>query len=191
MSQQANNLKLSLLLAVIALVALSAGYGLRQLLQDEATGTGHSAQAASENSVLGQRRPAFSLPDLRDQTRSIDEWDGKVLLVNFWATWCPPCKREIPDFIKVREQLGSDNFEVIGIAIDNLDAVSNFADSMDIPYPILYGEREASRISTDYGNRMGGLPYSVLIDRQGIIRMTKTGEYRASDLLKHLQPLLQ
>jgi thiol-disulfide isomerase/thioredoxin len=126
-----------------------------------------------------------------DQTRSIDEWDGKVLLINFWATWCPPCKREIPDFIKVREQLGADNFEVIGIAIDTRNAVSDYADSMAIPYPILYGEREASRISTDYGNRMGGLPYSVLIDRQGIIRMTKTGEYRASELLKHVQPLLQ
>jgi len=191
MSPQGNNLKLSLLLAVIALVALSAGYGLRQLLQDEATGSRHSTEAASANSILGQSRPDFSLPDLMAQTRSIDEWDGKVLLVNFWATWCPPCKREIPGFIKVREQLGADKFEVIGIAIDNRNAVSDFIRSTDIPYPILYGEREASRISSDYGNRMGGLPYSVLIDRQGIIRMTKTGEYRASELLKHVQPLLQ
>lgn len=191
MSQQGNNLKLSLLLVVIALVALSAGYSLRQLLQGEATATRYSDDASSENSILGQRRPGFSLPDLMDQTRSIDEWDGKVLLVNFWATWCPPCKREIPDFIKVREQLGTDDFEVIGIAIDNRNAVSEFARTMNIPYPLLYGEREASRISTSYGNRLGGLPYSVLIDREGIVRTTKTGEYRASELLRDVQPLLQ
>jgi len=191
MSQQGNNLKLSLLLVVIALVALSAGYSLRQLLQDEATATRYSDDASSENSILGQRRPDFSLPDLMAQTRSIDEWDGKVLLVNFWATWCPPCKREIPDFIKVREQLGTDDFEVIGIAIDNRNAVSEFARTMNIPYPLLYGEREASRISTSYGNRLGGLPYSVLIDREGIVRTTKTGEYRASELLRDIQPLLQ
>jgi thiol-disulfide isomerase/thioredoxin len=192
MSQQGNNLKLSLLLFIIAFVALAAGYSLRQLIQAESNSASlDAANRASESIVLDERRPDFSLPDLNDQPRSVAEWDGKVLLVNFWATWCPPCKREIPDFIEVRQQLGAEHFEVIGIAIDNLADVREYVQLMDIPYPILVGEREASRISTLYGNRMGGLPYSVLIDHEGIIRKSKTGEYRASDLLNDVQPLLQ
>jgi peroxiredoxin len=190
MSRQDNNIKIGLLLVVVAVIALSAGFALRQLIQDDVTTNARDDAYGSDASLIGQRRPDFSLPNLDAKVRSIDEWDGKVLLINFWATWCPPCKREIPGFIRVREQLGAENFEIIGIAIDNRDAVKTFADSLSIPYPILHGEQEASRISTDYGNRMGGLPYSVVVDRQGMIHSTKTGEFEASDLLQRLKPLL-
>ncbi len=192
MRQQGHNLKLSLLLLLVALLALSAGYGLRQLIQDNSgTARQDASHQPSESDILGVTRPDFSLPDLDSRQRALSEWDGRVLLVNFWATWCPPCKREIPDFIEVRQQLGAEHFEVIGIAIDNHNAVRKFAQDMNIPYPVLVGEREGSRISTLYGNRMGGLPYSVLIDHEGIIRKTKTGEYRASDLLHDIKPLIQ
>ena len=61
------------------------------------------AAAPSPDNIIGLRRPDFSLPDLDGQLRRIAEWDGKVLVVNFWATWCPPCRREIPAFIKLQE----------------------------------------------------------------------------------------
>ena len=186
MSRSNSNWKLGLALSVVAVLALSAGYGLRTLLHDHG-----NSDAAEHTTVIGQTRPEFSLPDLEGKLHPVSEWNGKVLLINFWATWCPPCKKEIPDFIKVREQLGTEHFEVIGIAIDNPDAIKTFVESQAIPYPILHGETEASRISASYGNTLGGLPYSVLVDRQGIIRSSKTGEFKQSDLLKRLQPLLQ
>lgn len=185
MSHTQNNWKLGLALSVVAVLALASGYGLRSFLQDRG-----SADAAEKTTVIGQTRPEFSLPDLEGKLHPISEWDGKVLLINFWATWCPPCKKEIPDFIKVREQVGTEHFEVIGVAIDNPKAVMDFVKSQGIPYPILHGESDASRISQAYGNSLGGLPYSVLVDRQGIIRNSKTGEFKPNDLLKRLQPLL-
>jgi peroxiredoxin len=180
------NWKLGLALSVVALLALLAGYGLRKLVQDHP-----AVEAAIATNLIGQQRPDFSLPDLEGTPHSISEWDGKVLLINFWATWCPPCQKEIPGFIKVREQVGTERFEVIGIAIDDQKAVRDFVDRQTIPYPILHGEREASRISVAYGNKLGGLPYSVLVDRQGVIRSSKTGEFEPPELLKQLQPLLQ
>jgi peroxiredoxin len=185
-SHTQNNWKLGLVLSVVAVLALAAGYGLRTFLHDRAR-----ADAAEKTTIIGQPRPDFSLPDLEGSPHPISEWDGKVLLINFWATWCPPCKREIPDFIKVREQIGAEQFEVIGIAIDNPKDISDFVKAQGIPYPILHGEGDASQISQAYGNSLGGLPYSVLVDRQGIIRSSKTGEFKPRDLLKQLQPLLQ
>ena len=186
LSHTKTNWKLGLAISIVAVMALSAGFGLRMLFQGKG-----AMDAAVSDSVIGQPRPDFVLPDLEGKQRPISEWNGKVLLINFWATWCPPCKREIPDFIKVRELVGTDHFEVIGIAIDNPNAVKKFVESQAIPYPILHGETEASRISTAYGNSLGGLPYSVLVDRQGIIHSSKTGEFKPDDLLTQLRPLLQ
>ena len=190
MSQQSNNLKLSLLLVVIALVALLAGYGLRQLLQGEATDTRYSDDASSEKSILGQRRPDFSLPDLMDQTRSIDEWDGKVLLVNFWATWCPPCVREIPAFNQLYESYKDKGFTIIGIALDNKQDVIDFIDPMSVEYPILLGDQQGIKLTQEYGNRLGVLPFSVIIDRQGRIIERHRNEITFEEAEQLIKPLL-
>jgi len=139
------------------------------------------------NPILGQTRPEFAMKDLDGELRNIKEWDGKVVLINFWATWCPPCLREMPYFIELQEKFGEQGFQIIGIAIDDEDAVRAFADDMDINYPIMAGETDTIELSSRYGNRIGGLPYSVFINRKGEITDTITGELhkiKAEEILK-------
>lgn len=121
-------------------------------------------------------RPEFAMLDLDGQTRNIKDWDGKVILLNFWATWCPPCLREIPGFIELQEQYGDQGFQVIGIAADKEKAVRDYVDEIKINYPVIAAELDAIELSSRYGNRMGALPYSVIINRKSEISDRITGE---------------
>jgi len=146
--------------------------------------------SSSGNPLMGSRRPETVLPDLDGVQRDISEWDGKVLLVNFWATWCPPCLREIPAFIELREEYGDRGFEILGIAIDTPDLVENFVKKIGVTYPVVHGEMDAASVSAAYGNTRGSLPYSVLLDRAGNIRFLHTGELSKEDLEAELKALL-
>lgn len=121
-------------------------------------------------------RPGFELKDLEGKWRNADEWNGKVMVVNFWATWCPPCKKEMPAFIELQEKYGSAGLQFVGIALDDLDKVVDFIDTMGVEYPILVGQDDATAVSDAYGNRLGALPYTAVVDRDGIIVKTFRGE---------------
>ncbi|MFP4607198.1 MAG: TlpA family protein disulfide reductase [Thiohalospira sp.] len=141
-------------------------------------------------SAKGESRPAFSLPDLDDEERAIRDWDGEVVLLNFWASWCPPCRREIPAFIEVQEEFGDQGLQIIGVAIDDRQAVVDFLDPMDVNYPILLAGEEGISLAEDYGNRMGTLPYTVLIDRDGEIVERWREELSREDVAEAIEPLL-
>lgn len=141
--------------------------------------------------MIGRQRPAFTLPDLENRPRGIAEWDGHPLLINFWATWCAPCRKEIPVFIKARERYAPQGLEIIGIAIDLPDMVREYAGEMGINYPLLYGQENAVDINYRYGNQTGGLPYSVFIDAQGVIRhLHAKGALDEAELETLLAPLI-
>ena len=187
--------------AIMFLLAGVAGYSLYQFTQETpqttpilTAGPDKTASPAGNttngNPLIGTRRPDMALPDLNGNKRDISEWDGKVLLVNFWATWCPPCRREMPGFIELREQYHAQGFEILGIAIDTPDLIKEFTDSLGVNYPILHGEIDAVAISSAYGNTAGGLPYSALIDREGNIRFLHTGELPKLRLETQIQALL-
>ncbi len=142
-----------------------------------------------DTSILGQLRPEFATTDLDGKTRDIKEWKGKNILLNFWATWCPPCRREIPDFIALQKKYGNQNFQIIGIAIDKEKSVRNFATKAGINYPIMMAEDGGIELLRRYGDTAGGLPYSVFINKQGKIVATITGELskqRAISILRQL-----
>ena len=138
----------------------------------------------------GSKRPDFSLPDLEGTQHAISEWDGKVVLVNFWATWCPPCREEMPAFISLKETYGEQGFEIIGVAIDELGAIADFADTLGVNYPVLHGQADASAVTRQYGNKIGALPYSVLLDRDGIVRFTRAGGLSKRKLESELKKYL-
>lgn len=135
-------------------------------------------------------RPAFSLPDLDDQVRKIGEWDGKVVLLNFWAPWCPPCRREIPAFMKLTKKYHDQGLAVVGVTIDTEQNAQNFVDTNGVDYPILVGGEAGVHIAKAYGNKVGALPYTVILDRQGHIRYKQGGELSFEQAEAIIKPLL-
>ena len=128
------------------------------------------------------------LSDEQGQTRRIDDWKGKVRIINFWATWCPPCKEEIPHFITTQNK--NSDIQVLGLAIDQAQAVYPFAQNMQINYPVLIAEQQGLSMMKDLGNPQTGLPFTVMIDAQGQVISTHQGIMSADDLqamLKQLQ----
>ncbi|RMG58086.1 MAG: TlpA family protein disulfide reductase [Gammaproteobacteria bacterium] len=182
--------------ATLLVAAIMAVVALLWIRSMDLTDTSKSSASALDDPavnapVIGRPRPDFSLPDLDGQQHGIGEWDGKVVLLNFWATWCPPCQKEIPDFMQVRKELGDRGFEVVGVAIDQHDAVADYVDGLGIPYPILQGEADAAEVARRYGNSLGGLPYSVIIDREGRIRYARARPLNAEQLRALVAPLLR
>lgn len=137
-------------------------------------------------------RPAFTMNDLQGRAQEAKQWDGKTVLYNFWAAWCPPCRREIPVFNEVRDFYHEDGFEVIGIALDEQEAVEKFLKSLGgINYPQLIGLQKGMKVMHDYGNATGGLPYSVMVDKNKRIRYAKQGEIEKGELIAEIEKLLQ
>jgi thiol-disulfide isomerase/thioredoxin len=144
---------------------------------------------ASIQTDATQTRPSFSLPDLENKLHDNSEWDGKVVVVNFWATWCPPCVEEIPIFIDLQKEYGKQDLQFIGVAIDDAESVKNFADAVGINYPILL-EQKRGKVSQNFGNHLGALPFTVVVDRQGRIIGRQMGGITREEIMQMLQPLL-
>ena len=134
---------------------------------------------------------ASRFPDLSGQRRRLIEWQGKALLCNFWATWCVPCREEIPLLNAAQQQYAVDGLQVVGIAIDNAANVRQFAQSFEIRYPILLADSTALDLMRNLGNTAGGLPFTVLLDRRGRLAERKLGAYSASGLEAAVGGLLQ
>lgn len=132
----------------------------------------------------------FALRDLAGKTHSLASWRGKVVLLNFWATWCPPCRREIPMFIELQRQYAKQGLQIVGISIDNPEAVARYWQEMKINYPLLLADETSYDLMAAYGNRQGGLPYSVLISADGQIAGVKIGAYHREELEAALKPHL-
>jgi peroxiredoxin len=116
-----------------------------------------------------------SLPDTQNQQRSFSEWKGKTLLVNFWATWCPPCVAEMPELVELQADMASRNLQIIGIGIDSPSNIRQFAEKLEISYPLLVAGMEGTELSRQFGNQGGGLPFTVLIGADGRVRQTYIG----------------
>ncbi|ORU92506.1 MAG: redoxin [Cycloclasticus sp. symbiont of Bathymodiolus heckerae] len=134
-----------------------------------------NANGIEPASPAAPTRPEFSLPDLQGNIRHIKEWDGKYIVLNFWATWCPPCRKEIPEFIALQKEYGDSNLQFIGVAIDDAVSVDQYALEMGINYPNLIAEMSGIELARQYGNAMGALPYSVIINPQGKIITRQVG----------------
>jgi thiol-disulfide isomerase/thioredoxin len=134
--------------------------------------------------------PDFRLPDLAGREIGSAVWAGKVLVVNYWASWCPPCVREMPTLIRAQQAHEPGQFQVVGIAIDEKDAVEQFLIDHPVNYPILIGNPDAVEMSRRLGNRMQGIPFTVIFDRHGRRTFSQVGEVSAATLNAQLAPLL-
>jgi len=126
--------------------------------------------------------PEFALSNLEGERTAIGSWPGRALLINFWATWCPPCLREIPLLKEFQDEHAGNPVQVVGIAIDRLDPVQEFAMGMEFNYPILIGQADAMDAAAAFGVEFFGLPFSVFTDTQGAVLGVHTGELHPEDL---------
>ena len=132
----------------------------------------------------------FSLPDIQGVAHNIHEWQGRVIVLNFWATWCPPCLKETPLFVELQEKYGEKGLQFVGIAIDDLEKVIDFTNTYGVNYPTLIGAEDAVSIAKQYGNRFGALPYTVVINRKGKISFIQSGEFKQEMVEKTINTLL-
>jgi thiol-disulfide isomerase/thioredoxin len=133
---------------------------------------------------------AASFTDLTGKPKSLRDWSGRVLLCNFWATWCAPCREEIPMLVGLREKYLAKGLEIVGVAVDSVPSVLQFMKETPISYPVLVGGFETTGLLRKLGNSAGGLPYTVLLDRNGAIAYRKLGEAKQTELEAQLQPIL-
>lgn len=177
-----------LLLIVAVILASAAGYGLYGYFFPQAE---NPPMPAATHGPLPEHRPDFSLPDPAGKRHNISEWDGKALVVNFWATWCPPCRREIPLLDELQKQYGDQGVQIIGIAVDERGAVQDYQKEMHFDYPVLVGQEDAEKVAAGFGiDQLYGLPMSVLVDRDGKVLAIHTGELTEDDAPDFLAPVL-
>jgi thiol-disulfide isomerase/thioredoxin len=177
----------TLILVAAGLAAAAAGFLAGPLLLQPKPRGGVGEGTGSADLALA----SASLIDLAGQSRRLSDWQGRVLVCNFWATWCAPCREEIPLLMAARQKYGPKGVEIVGIAIDNAVKVREFSSTFNISYPILLAEAGGLDLMRQLGNAAGGLPYTVLADRQGKLVHRKLGAFRGADLDSILDPLVQ
>lgn len=168
------------MVALVAMAAAGAGIWV-----------GVSRQAAVPTATASDALFALNLPDLENKPQSLNQWRGKVLVVNFWATWCAPCREEIPIFVKLQEKYRTQGLQFIGISIDQADKTSEFSRNFGINYPSLIGTFDTIDISRQAGNKAQALPYTVILDRKGKIVATELGGLTQEKLEAWVNSLLK
>jgi thiol-disulfide isomerase/thioredoxin len=134
--------------------------------------------------------PDFALRDLDGTTRAFSEWDGRFVVVNFWATWCAPCRREIPVLVDLQAAYPEEQLTVLGIAVDEDDAVREYVAAIGMTYTTLVGQLDAIETARAFGNHIGAMPYTALVGPDRRILWVHAGEVTAEMLDEVLDPLL-
>lgn len=132
---------------------------------------------------------ATTLPDLDGKETALSQWRGKILLVNFWATWCAPCREEMPHFVAVQSRDAGKGVQFVGIAVDQADKVREFVKEIKLNYPVLIGGLGAIELSKALGNELSALPFTIVLDRSGNVVHTQLGQLKARELDTLLESL--
>lgn len=167
-----------ILVVVVAIAAAAAGYGLNAWHLS-------GADRGATEAVMAAR-----FADMEGRLQPLSQWRGRVLVVNFWATWCAPCREEIPGFIRLQEKYRDRGLQFVGIAIDQRDKVQAFAREFGMNYPVLLGGIDSIEMSRQAGNRVGALPFTVIFDRNGQIIGRELGGLKESKLEGTIKSLL-
>jgi len=169
-----------------ALTALTAGAWIGYQKQ--------SARPAQTMNMTGQgaeQLSEFSFPDVDGNNRNSNEWKDKILIINFWATWCPPCREEMPLFVEMQKRFAGQGVQFVSIAIDEPGLVRDFYDIYEINFPTMIGGVEAIKLANTLGNRFDSLPFTAIFDRNGNSIYIQAGQVTRETLTGKLQALLK
>lgn len=135
--------------------------------------------------------PEFNLPDLTDTKHSLSEWKGKVVLLNFWATWCPPCQKEMPYLVDLQNKYKKQGLQIVSVGLDDKRKLANFARTMNINFPVLVAHpRKDLKLLPIWGNRQGILPFTVVIAPDGHMKFMRIGEFDQEVFDVYVEPML-
>lgn len=164
----------TILILVLACLAAAGGWWLQNRWANQLPSQ-PPAPAGVKSLAVGDPVGAYTLPDLHGQTTALARWHGKVLLLNFWATWCAPCRHEMPMLAQMQREHAAAGLQVVGIAMDQPQSAAAFLKQVPVGYPILIGIDADPVPTTTFGDTRGLLPYSVLVGRDGRILETRLG----------------
>ncbi len=171
-------------LRAIALVSLLAGAGLFKLMQPL------PVEPVGASTVSVVELHSIPLTDLDGRQTLLKDWQGEILLVNFWAPWCAPCRREIPTLIEIQRDYASHGVRVLGISFDGEEQVRRFAEEYQIDYPLFLTGNRSAMYNAAFDNPSGSLPYTALLDRNQRILFQHNGELTSQQLREQLDALL-
>jgi thiol-disulfide isomerase/thioredoxin len=162
-------MKKNFLIAAILTGTLSAAFG----IYAATTPVNNDATA----SLLNRQ-----FKDSNGQTQTLANYQGKMLLVNFWATWCAPCVKEMPELSALQKEMQSKGVQIVGIGIDSPSNIKEFLQKYEVSYPVMVAGMEGTDLSRQLGNKSGALPFTLLIDRQGKVAKTYLGRLKMEEL---------
>ena len=168
--------KTNIAIIIVLVLGLAAAYAYRRYTQRD---------PVFDLNQAGKSAPNFSLPNIQGGTLDLSDYKGKLVLLNFWASWCPPCRAEIPGFIKTQNAYKNKPFTFLGVAIESKPDAERYAKEIGINYPISYGIENSLEVAAQYGDPDGALPYSVLISPDQKILSVHSG-FLSEDKLKEM-----
>jgi thiol-disulfide isomerase/thioredoxin len=169
----------SLILVGSAVTAAAAGIALQVLTRSQ------SADAAAIANLW-----ALPLQDLEGKPQPLTRWKGKILVVNFWATWCEPCKEEVPALVRTQKKYDANNVQIVGISLDSAAKVQAFAKKFKIQYPLVIGSLDSIEITRKLGNKAAGLPYTLVLDTHSVVKARHLGGISEALLEQVIRPLI-
>ncbi len=175
------NLAVSL---VATLLALAAGVyiGLESRGRPESS----APQALIESTAIS-RLFAARMNDAEGKPQLLSQWQGKILVINFWATWCTPCREEMPAFSRLQTKYSSNSVQFVGIALDTAENVVDFSKKYPVTYPLLNGDSEGAELARQLGNSRLALPYTVVLGGKNEVLLTRLGRVSEQELDALLQ----
>lgn len=176
-------LRRTLLLAGVGGLAAAAGYAAHLFRIG-----GFGGESSPE---LGRKILESRVTGLDGTPASLTAYRGRILVVNYWATWCAPCREEIPMFVRLQQEYAAKNVQFVGISIDQVDKVREFAKEFKVDYPLVIGGIDAMDLSREAGNKAGVLPYTLVIDPADRIVAHLVGGITEARMRATLQPLLK
>lgn len=174
-----------LIIVLLALIMAGGGFWAASYYASPAAVT--NPETTSE--LTGRPIPQYRLSSINGSIFTPADFSGQVVLYNFWATWCGPCRKEMPMLQRLYEEHAAEGFTVVGIAIDDIQAVRQFTSDIGITYPVLVGADDVMQVNRDFGNVSGSLPFSVLVDRDGIVHWWDWGILEEDRLKQRLEVL--